>query len=181
MYENVSLNYEKPKNSFKKYNITADYRPPPLAGKVRSEAPENFGANEVINNVIKICVMEADAGRIDEMDNLFQSMGHEVLFLNYVIGASNEIRSFDPDILLLDLNMPTISGYKLVNVLKENLEHFPPTILYTKMEEDKLKAIAKSTTVDNYVVKNEDYMNIVSKVKSMIVKNFIDTSVPANA
>ena len=45
------------------------------------------------------------------------------------------------------------------------------------MEEDKLKAIAKSTTVDNYVVKNENYMNIVSKVKAMIAKNFAGTSI----
>ena len=42
-------------------------------------------------------------------------------------------------IMLLDLNMPTISGSKLINVLRKNLKDLPPTILYTKMEEDKLK------------------------------------------
>ncbi len=177
MYANFSLKDSRPANALNKINFAANYFDPPFTGTALSYAPEKNGANEVINNSIKICVMEPDTDRIDEMDALFQSMGHEVLFLNYVIGASNDIRSFAPDLLLLDLNMPTISGSKLINVLRKNLKDLPPTILYTKMEEEKLKAIAKSTTVDSYVVKKEDYLNIVSKIKAMMAKNFGRTSI----
>jgi len=114
---------------------------------------------------MKICVIDSDPNRLIDVEKLFKAMGHEVLCLDQVIGASNLIRKFNPDLLVVDVKMPTVSGPKLVQVLRANLPALPPLILYSDMEPEGLSAVARAAKADDYIVKNDDYLPLLSRVQ----------------
>ncbi len=114
---------------------------------------------------IKICILDSDRMRIADMSAMFNLMGYEVLSLDYVIGASNTIRDFDPDVLVLDVNMPAITGEKLINVLKKNLGVLPTTILYSDMDAEELEKLAMIAGADDHLVKNGTYLHLLNRVK----------------
>lgn len=92
--------------------------------------------------------------------------GEEVLTLLDKI-ASGQAQK--PDIILLDINLPKISGLQLLKIMKENqnLRHIPVIALTTSnSEKDKKEAYANH--VNAYLVKPGDYFELQELLKSMI-------------
>ena len=59
----------------------------------------------------------AIAGLISEFCSMF---GFETRVLNSGAGALEEVRSYQPDLITLDLVMPEISGVEVLKILKKN-------------------------------------------------------------
>jgi CheY-like chemotaxis protein len=55
------------------------------------------------------------------LSQIFQQMGYEVRTANDGFSALEMIRSGEPDILLSDLNMPGMSGFELLSVVRRRL------------------------------------------------------------
>jgi DNA-binding response OmpR family regulator len=75
----------------------------------------------------------------------------------------------NPDLVLLDLMMPGMSGYEVCQKLKENalMQHIPIIILSAKGEiDDKLRGLR--TGADDYIAKPFDPMELEARVERMI-------------
>ncbi len=74
-----------------------------------------------------------------------------------------------PDIILLDLNMPKISGIEFLSILKndEALKHIPTIILSTSNNEKDLLACFK-IGIAGYVLKPLKYEDYVAKIKKIL-------------
>src|SRR5690606_8190078 len=59
------------------------------------------------------------------------------------IGSSNFARKVNPDIVLLDVNMPTINGDKLIALLKASIKKDVIFVFYSSEDESYLNQIAK--------------------------------------
>jgi two-component system OmpR family response regulator len=82
-----------------------------------------------------------------------------------VIGASNRIREFGPDLLVLEVLMPSLAGPKLVEILRRNLDRFPALILFSRLDLVTLSQVARITAADDYIVKDGGYLNLVNRVR----------------
>jgi len=82
-----------------------------------------------------------------------------------VIGASNQIRAFNPDLIVVDVMMPSVSGEQLIRVLRQNLRRLPSLILYSNLDEDDLAEIARTVAADDFVIKNGSYYSLISRIK----------------
>ena len=75
-------------------------------------------------------------------------------------------RSRIPDIILLDLNMPKISGIEFLSILKndENLKHIPTVILTTSNNH---KDVIECYTIgiSGYILKPLKYEDYVKKIE----------------
>jgi DNA-binding response OmpR family regulator len=52
----------------------------------------------------------------------FEKAGHVALATTSPFGATNKAKKFDPDIILLDYNMPALSGDGLLPLLREQTD-----------------------------------------------------------
>lgn len=90
--------------------------------------------------------------------------------------ALAKIRQTIPDIVLLDLMMPRISGFEICRIIKQNKDtQFIPVIVITALQEldDKLKAIELGA--DDFLVKPINQLELTTRVKSLLhVKSLHD-------
>lgn len=80
-----------------------------------------------------------------------------------------EDKSKLPDLILLDLNMPKISGIEFLTILKksEHLKHIPTVILTTSDNQKDLEECYK-IGVSGYVLKPLKYDDYVKKIESVL-------------
>jgi CheY-like chemotaxis protein len=76
---------------------------------------------------VKVLVIEDNAVDRKLMSAVLQTDGHEALECDCAEGALEVIRSYHPDVILLDLNLPGGDGLALVRKLQEALDtgHIP--------------------------------------------------------
>ena len=83
--------------------------------------------------------------------------------------ALKKIHNQHPDLVLLDLMMPKISGYEVCRQIKQNKDtQFIPVIIITALSEldDKLKAIELGA--DDFLVKPFNKLELITRIKSLL-------------
>jgi putative two-component system response regulator len=83
--------------------------------------------------------------------------------------ALSKIAAFPPDLVLLDLMMPKISGFEICRSIKQNKDtQFIPVIVITALQEldDKLKAIELGA--DDFLVKPINRLELTTRIKSLL-------------
>lgn len=83
--------------------------------------------------------------------------------------ALAKVQKDPPDIVLLDLMMPKISGYEVCRAIKQNKDtQFIPIIVITALQEldDKLKAI--EVGADDFLVKPFNKLELTTRIKSLL-------------
>ncbi len=115
-------------------------------------------------------------------DNLIEIMKMKrtisLLKLNHTINEAKngeealqvlEDKSNIPDIILLDLNMPKISGIEFLKIIKANddLKHIPTIILTTSNNQKDLLECYK-TGMSGYVLKPLKYEDYVKKIEKVL-------------
>jgi len=88
--------------------------------------------------------------------------------------ALDKIQKNRPDLVLLDLMMPKISGFEICKSIKRNKDtQFIPVIVITALQEldDKLKAIELGA--DDFLVKPINRLELVTRIKSLLHMKFL--------
>ncbi len=95
--------------------------------------------------------------------------------------ALEKIRTWRPDIVLLDLMMPGLSGYDVCRTIKSDKDmRFIPVIVITALSEldDKLKAIDMGA--DDFLIKPFNKLELATRIRSLLrlkaVYDDLDTS-----
>jgi CheY-like chemotaxis protein len=70
----------------------------------------------------KIMIVDDDKDFLEEISELLQYAGYEVIIVNDSLSAMGIARSTKPDLILLDLRMPSMSGFEVAVNLKNFLE-----------------------------------------------------------
>jgi CheY-like chemotaxis protein len=80
--------------------------------------------------------------------------------------------TIQPDLILLDIEMPEMSGFEFLDQMKNNLEHPEyndiPVIFVTAHETEEFIAQAKSAGAHGYVVKPIDPPRLLKKIGSLL-------------
>ncbi|MDX6746023.1 response regulator [Polaribacter sp. PL03] len=115
-------------------------------------------------------------------DNLIEIMKMKrtisLLELNHNISVANngeealkilEDKSNFPDLILLDLNMPKISGIEFLSILKKNddIKHIPTVILTTSDNQKDLEECYR-LGVSGYILKPLKYDDYVKKIEKVL-------------
>lgn len=103
----------------------------------------------------KIVLVDDDKFLLSMYENKFKKYDQEVIALTSSEEALSKIREgLSPDILLLDIVMPKISGLELLEIIrKENLVPNAAIIILTNQGEAKEIEKAKSLNIAGYIVK----------------------------
>jgi CheY-like chemotaxis protein len=98
--------------------------------------------------------------------------GFEILAFNNGEDAVKALESVMPDIVLADIEMPKLNGYKLCEHIKGNAAtlHIPVVLLagaFEPFDED----YAKSVGADEFILKPFESHELISKVKSLVMRH----------
>lgn len=126
-----------------------------------------------MNKKMKVLLIEDDAIEVMKLNRTITSLklNHHIIEANNGEEALNLLQEKDglPDIILLDLNMPKISGIEFLGVLKndETLKYIPTIVLTTSNNQKDLLECYK-IGIAGYVLKPLKYEEYVSKIEKLL-------------
>ena len=85
--------------------------------------------------------------------------------------ALSKARKENPDLIILDIMLPKINGYKIARMLKfdESYKHIPIIMLTARTQQTDIK-LGEETGADEYVTKPFDMDELVALVKKYLEK-----------
>ena len=100
----------------------------------------------------KILIVEDDETLRGELSNLLSNSGYEVLVLTDFKNSKEEIIKLNPDLILLDINIPYLNGEVLLKSLRDDKVN-TPVIMLTSSNKTIDEVLSISYGADDYITK----------------------------
>lgn len=101
-----------------------------------------------------VLAIDDDALALELVDAMLTPLGYEVHTWTGGKGALDAARSRKPDIILLDVMMPEVDGYKTLSILKNDPLTKPiPVVMVTALGFELNKELAERLCANGYITK----------------------------
>jgi len=117
---------------------------------------------------MKVLLIEDDQGIIDAVEAAFEFRWPEAVLVDGKTGnrGIELTRKEAPDVIILDLNLPDISGYQVLKQVRQ-FSNVPVIILTVRSEdEDVMKGLELGA--DDYITKPFNYLTLLARVKAVL-------------
>ena len=121
----------------------------------------------------KILLVDDEPHIIMMLENRMKHAGYEVITACDGQEALTKAKKEKPDLIILDLMLPKLDGYKVCRMLKfdEKYKHIPIIMLSARAQEAD-KKMGETVGADGYVTKPFEPQVLLGKVKELLsVKN----------
>ncbi len=115
----------------------------------------------------KILLVEDDEGLANVYKARLEAEGFEVRHCDNGESALSDAMEYKPDLILLDVMMPEISGFDVLDILRNTPEVFEiKIIMLTALNQDSDKQRAEELGIDDYLVKSQVVIaDVVDRIK----------------
>lgn len=103
---------------------------------------------------IRVLVVDDDQDQLMLAERTLTAYGFEVRTHRSSLGVSNLVRTSAPDLVLLDVNIPALTGDKVLGLARAQAPAKTRFILYSASDESTLRALARSSGADGYITKS---------------------------
>lgn len=118
----------------------------------------------------KILLIDDNENDLMATKELLEKAGYVVIQNLGWLGTTKIIRYCSPDVVLLDVNMPALSGDHLYDLLSKDIKNKGiPVLFYSSLEESYLKKLKIMKGVTDYIVKG-DVLQLYKKISLYIKK-----------
>lgn len=106
----------------------------------------------------KILVIDDDKKHLTVVKEILEGEGHDVYIHDQPFGSTALVKTLKPDLILLDINMPGLSGDSLSKVMRNHLDIKETLIVfYSSNDEDSLRQLVRLHQVKGYICKGDLY------------------------
>lgn len=133
------------------------------------QSPRKLKRLEPKSKATKVLYVEDAAVIRDTIARLLELKGYEVAYAKNGQEGVEKAQNWNPDIVLMDLRMPVMDGYKAINEIKLNRKtsHIPVFVISawsSKKERDK----AKRAGADDFFVKPPDLNRLTEAIDKVV-------------
>ena len=120
-------------------------------------------------DVIKVLYVEDAAVIRDTISRLLEISGYEVAYARNGEEGVEKALSWMPDVVLMDLRMPVMDGFKAINQIKTNpkTSHIPIFVI-SAWSSKKDRTRAKLEGADEYFVKPPDLNQLIESIEQAV-------------
>lgn len=117
----------------------------------------------------RLLLVEDEADLVEVVKIRLEANGYEVLTASDGQQALDRARGENPDLIILDLMLPKIDGYKVCRMLKfdEKYKHIP-VIMFSARAQESDKKLGLEVGADAYLTKPFDPVLLISKIKELL-------------
>ncbi len=117
----------------------------------------------------RILIVEDDRSFALVLSFLFKGEGFKVYLAHNGDSALEQIHKKTPDIVILDINLPDINGFKLCEAIKARSDtQDVPVIMLTARDSSYDLEKGKKLGVDAYLIKPVDHRQLLEVVKEKV-------------
>ena len=117
----------------------------------------------------KILVADDEHDIVEVVKDTLEANGFQVITAFDGEEAIKRVYEESPDLLILDINMPKMNGYQVLENIKEDIIHSHlPVIMLTAKGDIKDKISGLGAGVDDYVTKPFNSFELVARIESIL-------------
>lgn len=121
------------------------------------------------NDKKRILLVEDEKDMAYAVTLQLEAKGYEVITASDGREGLDKARAKKPDLIILDLMLPKIDGYKVCRMLKfDNKYKTIPIILFTARAQDSDKKIGKEVGADAYITKPFEPSALLDKIRELL-------------
>lgn len=114
----------------------------------------------------EILIVEDDEKLRDELQIFLNNNGYKVESLKVFENTINDILSFNPDLLLLDINLPNCDGEYICREIRKKSQM--PIIIITSRDSELDELISINYGADHYITKPFNIQILLAKIASLL-------------
>lgn len=118
----------------------------------------------------KILICDDDLGILDMLELILEDTGHQIITESNSLNVRSILDIEQPDLLILDLWMPVLSGDQVLRMLRENPQTKNMPVIVISASTDG-KEIADKAGATDFLAKPFDVEELTSLVDSYLVTN----------
>lgn len=114
---------------------------------------------------MKILLVEDSKVLAPALIGIFKEDGHECVWVKDGLEALAKLRTFIPDIILMDIMLPKISGFEITERIKKDERLWKiPVIVLSTLSSKEYKERALTSGADHFVEKPYDLKEVLKEV-----------------
>jgi DNA-binding response OmpR family regulator len=116
---------------------------------------------------LRVLLVDDSEQQLELTARTLRAFGFEVQTSIGSFGVSNLVRSFLPDVVLLDVEIPALSGDRLLAIARRHAAHGTRFVLFSSCDESKLRALASESQADAWISKSESADKLVARLRAL--------------
>ncbi|MBI3618246.1 MAG: response regulator [Candidatus Omnitrophica bacterium] len=119
----------------------------------------------------KILVVDDEIAMTKVVEIRLRAAGYDVVLAHDGQEGLEKARTENPDLMILDLMLPKMDGFKVCGLLKSDARYKKiPIIIYTARVQDSDQQLGKEVGADAYITKPFDPQVLLGKVKELLAE-----------
>ena len=117
----------------------------------------------------KILIVDDEKDIVETLSFMLKAKGFDCISAYDGETGLSLAKSQHPDLVILDVMMPKINGYKICRLLKfDNKYKDIPIIMVTARSQDEDKIIGEETGADEYITKPFEFSDVLEKINKYL-------------
>ena len=117
----------------------------------------------------KVLIVDDEKDIVDTLTFRLNAAGYEVISAFDGQEALDKTRAENPDLIILDLMLPKIDGYKVCRMLKFDKNYKGiPIIMFTARAQEEDKKLGEQMGADSYITKPFDPELLLNKIREFL-------------
>ncbi len=117
----------------------------------------------------KILVVDDDPNIVNLIRAFLSKIGFEIMEANDGLDGLQKARTENPDLIILDVMLPKLDGFKFARLLKfDELHRDTPILMLTAKSDEKDEKTGKAMGADAYLTKPFKNQELIDQVKSLV-------------
>src|SRR3989338_49069 len=119
----------------------------------------------------KILVLDDETAITKMVEIRLRAAGYDVVLAHDGQEGLEKAKTENPDLMILDLMLPKMYGFKVCGLLKSDARYKKiPIIIYTARVQDSDQQLGKEVGADAYITKPFDPQVLLGKVKELLAE-----------
>lgn len=115
----------------------------------------------------KVVIVEDEPSLIFTLEDTLESEGYDVTTVSDGNNAVDTVKEVDPDLMLLDLMLPNVSGYDICKEIRE-LKYTFSIIMLTARDQEIDKVAGLNIGADDYITKPFGVKELLARIKARL-------------
>jgi len=124
----------------------------------------------VTRRKLRVMVVDDSVVVLEHLRFTLERAGHVVTTRDSALGTMSIVMDTRPDVLILDVSMPTLDGDRLATAIS-GLRRDIVLILHSSLEEWKLRELAKATGAHGFISKGPDTRKFLAEFDRIVCGN----------
>ncbi len=119
---------------------------------------------------LRVLIVDDDETTLDLVSRTLRVYDFEVTTCTSPIGVTNLVVQVAPHIVLMDVNIPALSGDQLLKIVRKKAPEHTLLVLYSAADESKLRQLALLVEADGWISKSVVGAQLAAELRSLVAR-----------